>query len=162
MDHCQNHGIKSIHDDVESHCPLYAADLRAVSSLCTFVAGVLCFYCILVQAGVLKRFVTGNGNVNNSLKLWQETAGVSELAVVLANSTWWEGNDKVIKRFIALEGSLPQLCQLSEVQAMRNTVHDFLDPSFFVRLQDSKVSSVLYIFIVVSNSFTILISFLMR
>ena len=43
MDHCQNHGIKSCHDDMSAACPIYAADLNAVSTLCTFVAGSVPF-----------------------------------------------------------------------------------------------------------------------
>ena len=65
---------------------------------------------------------------------------MSELAVVLANSTRWEGNDKAVKRFLALKDSLPQLRELPEVRTIRESVDDFLDLTFFTRLQEySKV-----------------------
>ncbi len=86
MAKCQCHVIGRVYTDMEALAADYLADYTAMAQLCSFI--------------------TMNSTVLTSLHRHQIMNDLTDLNIVLANETRWEGRDAAIKRFIELEESL--------------------------------------------------------
>jgi hypothetical protein len=112
---CQNHGLNSVYKDLRALDIAFSRDASAL------------FYMI--------SFVVGNSTINASLRIHQFTNEFCALQLVMANDTRWDGELRAIERALELKDSLPVLTGLSEYVKWSERVPDFLQASYFERLQ---------------------------
>jgi hypothetical protein len=113
--YCQNHGLNSVYKD------LRALDIA-------FSRDVSCLF-------IMISFVVGNTTIYASLRVHQFTNELCALQLVLANDTRWDGELRAIERALELKESLPVLTGLPEYAKWSGRVPDFLQASYFERLQ---------------------------
>lgn len=113
--HCQNHGLNSVYKDLRDLDIAFSRDASALFHMISFVVG--------------------NSTINASLRIYQFTNELCALQLVMANDTRWDGELRAIERALELKDSLPVLTGIREYVKWSERVLDFLQASYFRRLQ---------------------------
>jgi hypothetical protein len=112
---CQSHKLKALYEEIERKDAEFALHISHLAKL--FVS------------------VSNSSNVNTALRAHQWVHDLADSALYLYNDTRWEGRVLMLQCALKMRESLPQLIGYAKMQQIGIDIPDFLEPSYFDRVQ---------------------------